>query len=129
MARFISGWLLAAFFILAGANHFIHPTIYLPMMPPWLPSHSALIAISGGAEIVGGLAILAPATRVFGGWWLIALLVAIFPANVQMALDGHPAWKVAPWILWARLPMQGVLIWWVYWMAIQEPKRDAKGGA
>ena len=127
MLRTVSRWLLAVFFVIAGAYHFVNPNVYLPMMPPWLPWHRALIAVSGAAEIVGGLAILPRATRHWGGWWLIALLVAVFPANIQIALYGLPALKVAPWVLWARLPMQGVMIWWIYWAAIKDVARREIG--
>ncbi len=85
-------------------------------MPPWLPWHQQLIDVSGAAEIVGGVGVLIPATRRAAGWSLIALLVAVFPANVYMALSVvDPERQTATWLLWARLPVQAVLIAWVWW--------------
>jgi uncharacterized membrane protein len=113
--RTLALWVLASFFVLAGANHFLNPGPYLAMMPPYLPWHAGLIIVSGIAEIAGGLGILITKTRRVAGWGLIALLVAVFPANVQVALHGWPGVQIPQWTLWARLPLQGVLIAWVYW--------------
>jgi uncharacterized membrane protein len=110
--------ILAAFFVLAGLNHFLNPGPYLAMMPPYLPWHRELIIVSGIAEIAGGLAILIPKLRPLAGWSLIVLLVAVFPANVQVALYGWPGTQMPPWALWARLPLQPLLIGWVYWVCI-----------
>ena len=85
--RLFFRWVLAVFFVVAGANHFRMPEFYLLMMPSWLPHSGGLVAISGIAEILGGIGILVPATRRWAGWGLIALLVAVLPANVHMALQ------------------------------------------
>jgi uncharacterized membrane protein len=115
---------LAVFFIAAGLNHFRNPAIYLGMMPPWLPAPELMGHISGGAEILGGLGLLVPATRRFAGWGLVALLVAIFPANLHVAMQGNmPGLDVPAWGLWLRLPFQLVFLWWVWWVALAE-KRD-----
>jgi len=114
MSRAVALWILAAFFVLAGLNHFLNPGPYLAMMPPYFPWHTGLIIVSGVAEIAGGLAILIAKMRRLAGWGLIALLVAIFPANLQVALYGWPGVQIPQWALWARLPLQGVLIVWVY---------------
>jgi uncharacterized membrane protein len=114
--RAIGLWALAAFFVVAGLNHFLNPGPYLAMMPPYLPWHKGLIVVSGLAEIAGGLGILIPKMRWLAGWGLIALLVAVFPANVQVALHGWPGVQIPQWTLWARLPLQSVLIVWVYWV-------------
>jgi uncharacterized membrane protein len=116
--RVVALWVLAIFFVIAGTNHFLNPAPYLAMMPPYLPWHAGLIIVSGVAEIAGGLGILIPGMRRLAGWGLIALLVAVFPANVQVALHGWPGVQIAPWILWARLPLQPVLIAWVYSVCI-----------
>ena len=116
MSRTFALWVLAAFFMVAGANHFLNPGPYLGMMPPYLPWPARLILVSGIAEIAGGLAILIAKMRRLAGWGLIALLVAVFPANVQVALHGWPGVQIPQWTLWARLPLQGVLIAWVYWV-------------
>ncbi|MFN2449432.1 MAG: DoxX family membrane protein [Candidatus Baltobacteraceae bacterium] len=107
---------LAVFFIAAGANHFWHPAAYVRIMPPWLPAHALLVQISGAAEIAGGIGMLVPALRWYAALCLVALLIAVFPANLQMAL--HPqlyAGVASPALLYARLPLQGVLIVWVWW--------------
>jgi uncharacterized membrane protein len=84
-------------------------------MPEYLPAHDLLIAVSGVAEIAGGIGLLIPSLRRAAGWGLIALLLAVFPANVEMLLDdrarGVPWWQELT--LWLRLPFQGLLIWWV----------------
>ena len=113
--RAISRWILAAFFIAAGANHFRDPGFYLPTIPAWLPWHQELVDLSGGAEIIGGIAVLAPATRRAAGWGLIALLIAVFPANLHMALNPDLYPTIPPVALWGRLPLQAVLIAWAYW--------------
>lgn len=118
----IARWLLAAFFIVAGANHFRTPEIYLGMMPSWLPAPGVMNAVSGVAEILGGLGLLVPATRRLAGWGLIALLVAVFPANLHVALQGHmPGTTFSPLVLWLRLPFQAVFIAGVWWVALREP--------
>ena len=89
-------------------------------MPPYLPYHREAVAVSGVAEIVGALAVIAPATRrPFARWWLIALLVAVFPANVHMAVSpeqvkGLDLDRIPRWTLWARLPLQPLCVWWVW---------------
>lgn len=112
--RKISVTLLGAFFVLAGLNHFLNPSVYVGMIPNYLPYPEALNFISGAAEVVGGLGVFIPRLRWLAGWGLIALLVAIFPANIDMALNGTEVFDVPRWILWARLPLQAVFIAWVY---------------
>jgi uncharacterized membrane protein len=112
-------------FILAGLNHFVSPGFYLRIMPPWLPAHEAMNAVSGAAEIAGGAAIMArdPGVRRFGGILSIATLVAVFPANVHMALnpDDFPEVPGGAATLWARLPLQAVFIAWA--LAAMRPPR------
>ena len=116
MIRKISIIVLAVFFIVAGANHFVSPQTYLPLMPDYLPWHLGLIYLSGAAEMMGGIGICIPKWRRLAGWGLIALLVAVFPANVHMLVNHVPlGGKVVPeWVYWVRLPLQAVLIAWVY---------------
>jgi uncharacterized membrane protein len=87
------------------------------MMPEVLPAPLALVYISGVAEIMGGLGLILPATRKLAAWGLILLLLAVFPANVNMAVNDLPlgATPVPTWALWARLPLQLVGIAWAYW--------------
>ena len=116
MIRKISIIVLAVFFIVAGANHFVSPQTYLPLMPDYLPWHLGLIYLSGAAEMMGGIGICIPKWRRLAGWGLIALLVAVFPANVHMLVNHVPlGGKIMPeWVYWVRLPLQAVLIAWVY---------------
>ncbi len=98
---------LAAFFSLAGTMHFARPRPYESIVPPPFPKRESVV-ISGVAEIVGGVAVLHPATRRAGRWWLLALLAAVFPANVWMATSPEKvpgAHKIPRWALWARLPL------------------------
>ncbi len=124
MLRKISCVILAAFFTAAGANHFISPATYLPMMPGFLPWSLALIYLSGIAEMVGGIGLLFPKWRVLAGWWLIALLVAVFPANIHMLTNDVPlvSLHLPRWVLWVRLPLQPVFIAMVYLAAIARRK-------
>ena len=106
-------YLQAFLYIAAGANHFINPKGYLAIMPAYIPAHSLMVVISGVAEIVLGLGLLFPATRSISAWGLIVLLFAVFPANVFMATSDKFA-GMSAWLRWGRLPLQGLLIWWVY---------------
>lgn len=108
---------LAVFFVLAGANHFRASRAYLAIMPPWLPGPRVLVYLSGALEIVGGLGVLHPRTRIAAGILLIGLLLAVLPANLHMALhDVQPrGWTLPRWALWARLPFQLVFIAWVWY--------------
>jgi uncharacterized membrane protein len=117
MFRRISLVVLTLFFTLAGLNHFLSPEIYLPLMPDYLPWHLPLIYLSGLAEIVGGIGICFSKWRRLAGWWLIAVLVAVFPSNIHMLMNDVPLGGAAvpAWIFWARLPLQAALIAWVYW--------------
>lgn len=111
--RAISRITLALAFIVAGANHFHSPDTYISMMPPWLPSPDILVAVSGFAETAGGLGLLPASTRRAAGICLIALLLAVFPANLQIALHGWPGAGIPRWVLFARLPFQIAIIAWV----------------
>jgi uncharacterized membrane protein len=111
---------LAAFFTTAGTLHFTRPRFYEAIVPPSLqPRKQEVVAVSGAAEIAGAALVLHPASRRLGRWWLLALLVAVFPANVHMAV--HPEQvrglnmrKFPRWALWARLPLQAVAMLWVW---------------
>ncbi len=106
---------LAALFIASGTSHFVRSDFFTAIVPPWLPSPLMLVWISGFFEIVGAIGLLVPAMRRAAGIGLIALMVAVFPANLHMALHADAFPHFAPWLLWMRLPLQGVLIalaWW-----------------
>ena len=111
--RLLSRYALALLFVLAGVWHFVHPATYLAIMPPQLPQPLALVYLSEVFEIMGGLGLLPRRTRRFAGWGLLALLVAVFPANIYMALI-HEQLGIAGWVAWARLPLQLPLLWWVW---------------
>ena len=110
----VGTWLVGIFFIAAGIFHFVRPAPYLAMMPPWLPEPGLLVAVSGLAEIAGGLGVLIGRFRRLAAWGLIALLVAVFPANLHVALHGWPGTDFPRWVLWLRLPFQAAFIWLVY---------------
>jgi uncharacterized membrane protein len=117
--RLIALVLFAFFFIAAGTNHFVHPGVYVRTVPPWLPAPALLVQISGICEILGGIGVLLPTARRFSGAALIALLIAVFPANVQMTLhpEDYADIASAP-AFYIRLPLQIVLIAWVWWICI-----------
>ena len=120
--------LLAIFFVGAGANHFRALEFYRAMMPPWLPWPVALIYLSGIAEIMGGLGVLVPAARRAAGWGLIVLLVAIFPANLHLALHhvALPGTNLPDWVMWLRLPLQAVFMAWVWWTTLAPAPAGAR---
>lgn len=100
-------------YVAGGINHFLNPKMYLAIMPPYIPAHQLMVAVSGVAEIVLGIGLLFPATRSLSAWGLILLLIAIFPANLYMAQSSR-FYKFPAWLRWGRLPLQGILIWWAY---------------
>jgi uncharacterized membrane protein len=118
IARVCLLYLAAVFFIAAGMGHFVRPGFYERMMPPYLPWPAGLIFISGVAEVAGGAGLLLRRWRRAAGWGLLALLIAVFPANVYM-LQHPEAFNIPVWVLWARLPFQGVFMAWVWWVALK----------
>ena len=109
--------ILALIFVVAGSLHFVIPQAYLRIMPPLLPAPLLLINISGAAEILGGLGLLVPSTRRLAAWGLIALLIAVWPANIYTATAHLPLPGLAgqSWVQWMRIPLQLPLICWA-WM-------------
>lgn len=118
-------WLLTVLMVAAGANHFRDPDVYVAMMPAVLPAHLALVYLSGVAEILLGLGLVARRTRRLAAWGLVLLLVAVFPANINMAVNDLPLGDRAlePWQLWGRLPLQLVFIAWAWWFTREERPR------
>jgi uncharacterized membrane protein len=112
---------LVGLMVFAGVSHFVTPAFFTVMVPPQLPSPLALVLISGVAEIALGLGLLHPRLRRRAGQGLIALYIAVFPANLYMALAEVPLAGIPtqPWMLWARLPLQAVFIAWAY--AVSRP--------
>lgn len=113
--------LLAALFVTAGLLHFARLDTYSRMVPHWLPAPRTLVLVSGVLQILGGVGVLLPVTRMAAGWGLIAILVAVFPANVQMLIDAHAADASRGWqsLLALRLPLQSILIYWLYRAAVR----------
>jgi len=114
---------VAGMFLLTGVAHFAAPAFFDQIMPPWIPNARAATLLSGAAEIALGLGVLFPATRSAAGWGLIALLVAVFPANIYMLWQAHAANASTGSLvgLWLRLPLQPFLMWWV-WRVTQLPR-------
>ncbi|MGH9816525.1 MAG: DoxX family protein [Candidatus Acidiferrales bacterium] len=112
---------MAAMFFFTGSDHFLNPQRYLPTMPPMLPPVAlpALIYISGLCELAGAIGLLMRRTRRWAAWGLIALLIAIFPANIYVALSGGSIAGLpsSRWYYWARLPIQFIFITWAWWIA------------
>jgi uncharacterized membrane protein len=108
---------LGVTFLVTGALHFIRPRPYISIMPRYLPAHRELVYASGVAEMAGGAGVLAG--KRLAGWWLLATLVAIFPANVEMAIHAERFRRIPEPLLWARLPVQGLLIAWVWRAALR----------
>lgn len=111
-------YVLGGTFLLAGVLHFLFPSVYARIIPPWVPRHRSMVFWSGIAEVAGGVGVLHPNKRLrrWAGWGLAALLVAVFPANVHMAREGitaNHAW--GRFFLWLRLPLQLPLIAWSLW--------------
>ena len=107
--------LFGALFIAAGTNHFITPDFYVSIMPPYLPMHLPLVYLSGIAEVALGALLMWPRFANCAAWGLIALLIAVFPANLHMALHAELYPQFSALALWLRLPLQAALITWAYW--------------
>jgi uncharacterized membrane protein len=105
---------LAAFFVGAGVNHFVIPRVYKQIVPPGMGDPETLVRVSGVAEIAGGVGVLLPRTRRLSGFGLIALLAAVFPANLYMARNPAKFKKIPAWALYARLPLQPLAMWWTW---------------
>ncbi|MEP6535047.1 MAG: DoxX family membrane protein [Bryobacteraceae bacterium] len=107
-------------FLVAGTLHFLIPAPFVRIVPPMLPWPGALVAISGAAEILGGAGLLLNRTRRVAAYGLVLLLIAVFPANIYMAMERIPLpgmgsqSPLLPWLLWLRLPLQFLLIAWVW---------------
>ena len=111
---FYSKFVLAFFLILAGIFHFIKPQFFMKIMPDYIPMHLQMVYISGAVEILCGILLLFPETQKLGAYLCIALFIAVFPANIEMAKNFYPSHHKYFWLTILRLPIQIVLIWWAY---------------
>ncbi len=119
----IAGWktivktvgrgVFAALFVVAGVSHLTSPDLFVRIMPPYVPYHGAMVLVSGVIEIALGVLLVIPRTSRLAAWGLIALLVAVFPANVHMYLHARE-FSLPPLLLLLRLPIQGLLIFWAW---------------
>ena len=127
------GWRVAPLvliFATAGVMHFTSPGFFLAIVPPWVPKPDLVVAVSGVAEIAGAVGLLFDRTRRAAGWGLIALLVAVFPANVYMlqqaiSRGASGLWQLA---LWVRLPLQPLLIWWIWRVVVSSKASRPRTG-
>lgn len=116
--KIVLKYLLVIFFVGGGINHFVNPDFYIRIMPPYLPWHRELVLLSGVFEVVLGLMVLFPRYMRLAGWGLIALLIAVSPANIHMAVNSHLYPEIPIVFHFIRLPLQLVFIAWVWWVCI-----------
>lgn len=107
-------FLMAGLYFVAGLAHFIWPKFYLAIMPPRLPNHKVVNWVSGAAEILLAIGLLIEAWQSYAAFGVILLLIAVFPANIYHLQARGAGMKVPIWVLWVRLPIQGLLIWWAW---------------
>ena len=112
--KVISKYVLAIFMISAGIMHFANPKFFLNIMPPYLPLHRALVLVSGICEVLLGVLLLIPGYSRWAAWGIVALLIAVFPANVDL-YQHQDILPASPIIHLLRLPLQGVFVLWAYW--------------
>ncbi|RKG89665.1 DoxX family protein [Corallococcus terminator] len=113
--KLILQFVLALFMVVAGVTHFRKPRMFMSIMPPYLPYPRELVLLSGVAEVLLGVLLVVPQTTRLAAWGLVALFVAVFPANVHMARHPEKFRTIPKALLWLRLPLQGVLILWALW--------------
>ena len=113
--KLVTIYTMSFFYVFIGIKHFINPAWFMKIMPPYLPLHKELVYISGAFEIILGLMLLLEKTRFIGGWGLILLLIAVFPANIYLAQSNGLAMNTTPLIAWGRLPFQAIFILIAYW--------------
>ncbi len=107
---------MSLIYFAAGIYHFVKPKMYMRIMPTWIPlsSHLTLVYVSGVFEILAAILLIPESTRPLGAWLTIALLIAVFPANIQMLITFYQKHSPALWIAIVRLPLQALLIWWAW---------------
>lgn len=124
----MSVFALSVIFLFSGVNHFLNTDFYTGMMPAYLPAHRELVYLSGVLEVLGGVGLLFPFARARVGVGLVLLLVAVFPANLHMAMNPETFTEFSAGALYLRLPLQFVLMAWVFWATRQvEPPSPRQG--
>ena len=111
-------WFLGLSTAVQGVNHFVMQDFFVKMMPDYLPAHVFLVQLSGVIEVLLGVGMLVPRTRRLAAWGYLALLVAVFPANLEMALHPQDWPELSPAGLWVRLPFQLVFAGWAWWTCL-----------
>lgn len=125
-------YVMAPAYVVAGVLHFVVPELYVQIIPPFFPAPLALVYLSGLAEIAVGIGLLLPRTRRYAAWATVALLVAIFPANIYMATSGvvieglSGGGDPSAAVRWGRLPLQAVLILWALWYTQPETGAESR---
>ena len=122
-------WVLGVAMVGIGIDHLVNPAPFERIVPALLPAPFVLVVVSGVFEVLGGLGVLVPLTRRFSAWGLLALFLAVFPANLNMALHHiqlSPEGHLPVWAMWARLPLQAVPLAWAYWFTRPEPAARAR---
>jgi uncharacterized membrane protein len=116
--------ILAILFVLVGVHHGLEPSVYLAIMPSYLPWPLELVYLSGLFEVLGGIGLLWKKTRQFAAWGLVVLLIAVYPANIHMLVNDVylPDMPREKWILWARMPLQFLFGAGVIWAGELWPK-------
>lgn len=107
-------FIMPLLYIFAGIMHFIKPMVYIRIMPSYIPYHKELVFVSGCLEILFGLMLFFDNTKTMGAWSIILLLIFVFPANIQMAVNMYKTNSAYLWLGILRLPIQFLLIWWAY---------------
>lgn len=111
----VSLYLMAGFYTFAGIGHFVATKFFMRIMPPYIPWHKPIVYLSGVAEIGLGILLIMPAYSSWAAWGVIALLVAVFPANLYHFSSGGAGMRIPQWALALRLPLQGLLMLWAWW--------------
>jgi len=124
----VTMYLMGAFYIFAGLRHFTSPDFYTNIMPDYLPMHLALVYISGIAEIICGFLLFIPQTRILAAWLTIALLIAVFPANINTALNPEQFDFAPPMGHYLRLPFQAIFILWAFWYTRKDKPAEESAG-
>jgi uncharacterized membrane protein len=121
-------YVMAAFYVWAGINHFVRPEFYLNLMPAYIPLHTELVYLSGIVEIGLGVLVAIPRTAAMAAWGIILMLIAFLPVHVHMLVNNHLYPEAPTSMLWLRFPIQALFILWAYWYTTPRPSRVGSTG-